>query len=309
MSNSPNNPHVTDWRLSDSEAEQAHGSELSTIPARRTAPAFVEQFAARIRSSPCATNVSSDYTDARYFLDRAVATGDSSTELSVQTDAFPGIAQCLTATNLAELAAGTHRLAAGTVVQVFSLYTRPGKKVYVFNHRPPEGAVVMITGPAGGGGKYTGRILSGSSSAPAGTMLAMPEGLSVPPSDNALICNEEEDGQAGHRLSIPCYATGEITGTHDGLQVVMIRGALGSTAVPTTLGDGTGGGLSPDSGAWSRASDATPADVWVQTRTVWDSGSGTLFAFVRRLSFDARGVLYRVSAENQVTVDVAQPCS
>jgi hypothetical protein len=314
MSKELQTPYVTDWRLADSESVQQHGSDVAragmAAPAPQPRPAFVEQFAAIIRTTPCATNVTGDYADARYYLDRAIATNSASSgTLSVQTDSFPGLKKCLTATNLAELASNSHLLAPGTIVQVFALYTRPGIKVYVFNQPPPDGAVVKVTGAAEGGGKYTGRILSGASDAVASGDVAMPEGLTIPPADNALIVNEEEDGLDGHRLQIPCYAIGQIAGNSDGLSIVMIRGALGATSEPTMLGDGTGGAVDPDDADWSKATDGTPLDVWVQTRSVWDSGTGTLFGYLRKFSFDARGGLYAVSAENQITVDVAQACS
>jgi hypothetical protein len=312
MSYEIENPHLTDWRLADSEAIQEHGSDAAAGALEEVAPqprpAFVEQFTGVIRSSPCGTDVTSDYTDARYSLDRAVATNDASSGLAVQNDALPGLKQCLTATNLAELSGNTHLLPAGVVVQVFALYTRPGAKVYVFNQPPPDGAVVQITGAAGGGGKYNGRILTGSSGAVVSGDVAMPEGMNIPPADNALILNEEEDGLDGHRLQVPAYAVGQIAGSSGGLSVVMIRGAIGATAGAAALGDGTGGAVAADGTAWSKTTDGIPLDVWVQTRTVWDSGSGTLFGYLRKFSFDARGVLYGVSGENQITVDVAQPC-
>lgn len=309
MPNEITHPKITDWGADASEALQAHDSELAALRTRRPPPAFVEQFAASVRDSPCSTEGTSDYADARYYLDRCVATSGATTELAVRPDALPGLRQCLTATNLCELAAGTHLLPPGTVVQVFALYTRPGVKVYVFNQPPPEAAVVMISGPAGGGGKYTGRVLTGSSTAVDSGDLNMPEGLADPGADDALICNEEETGQTGHRLAAPGYAVGTIAGTRDGKTIVMIRGAAGATDGPTTLGDGTGGGVDADGASWSKSADATPLDAWVQTRTVWDSASGTLYAYVRKFSFDARGLLYQVSAETQVTVDVAQPCA
>ena len=306
---SQSNPTVADWGLDASEAIQRHTSvDHVEVPAPQPRPGLVEQFAAIIRSLPCATNQTHDYSDARYYLDRAIASSKPSDKLSVDDDQFPGIAACLTATNLAELANNTHLLPPGMIVQVFALYTRPGVKLYVFNCPPVDGVVVKITGAAGGGGKYTGRVLSGSSDATASATLDMPEGLSIPAADNALICNVEEDGETGHRLAIPGYAVGEIVGSSGGATVVMIRGALGSTDSPTSLGDGTGGSVSADGSSWSKATDATPLSVWVQTRTFWDTSTGTLYAYLRQFSFDARGVLYAVSGENQITVDVAQPC-
>jgi hypothetical protein len=305
-------PEIVDYRYDVSEAfEQRATAQPDQSPVAaspRQVPALVEQFAAIIRSMPCSSGGGSDYTDARYYLDRAVASSTTSSPLSVIVDALPGVGQCLTATNLAELAAGTHLLAVGTVVQVFALYTRAGLKRYVFNQPAADGAVVQITATADGGGKYMGRLLTGGSTAVAAGDLAMPEGMSIPSADNALILNEEEDGLDGHRLSIPCFAVGQIAGSQSGLTVVMIRGALGATASPAALGDGSAGSIDPDSTSWSKSSDGTPLDIWVQTRTFWDSSTGTLFGYLRQLSFDARGVLYAVSGENQVTVDVAVAC-
>jgi len=309
MSNDLINPKVTDWGLGDSESLQVHDSELSASRTRRPPPAHVEQFAATVRSSPCATNVTSDYTDARYYLDRAVATNSGATALATQTDTLPGVAQCLTATNLAELAAGTHRLVKGAVVQVFALYTRAGKKLYVFNQPPPDGAIVLISGGAAGGGKYTGQVLTGDSTAAAAGDLAMPEGMSASAGPAALILNEEETGLNGHRIAAGSYAVGRVAGNAGGTPVIVIRGGSGATAGPAALGDGSGGGVGADGTSWSKPSDGTPLDVWVQTRTVWDSTTGTLFGYLRKFSFDARGLLYAVSGENQFTIDVATACS
>lgn len=302
----PNEPHVSDWAIGDAESVQVHDSELSVPRTRSSAPAHVEQFAAVVRTSPCATNVTSDYTDARYYLDRAIATSSGSTALATQSESLPGLSQCLTATNLAELASGTHRLAKGTIVQVFALYTRAGKKLYVFNQAPPDGAVVLISGAAAGGGKYSGQVLVGNSTAVAAGDLSMPEGLDTSDGPAALILNEEETGLAGHRIAAGSYAVGQVAGNADGTAIVVIRGGLGATSGATAL---SGSGLGADSTSWSKSADPTPLDVWVQTRTYWDSGSGTLFGYARKFSFDARGLLYAVSGETQVTIDVATACS
>jgi hypothetical protein len=304
-------PATPDFHTDASESLQQLGSEVApegaAVPAPRQVPAFVEQFTATIRTSPCATNATSDYTDARYYLDRAVpTTSGSSSLLSTRVDALPGVAECLTATNLAELASRTHLVPAGTVVQVFSMYTRSGTKVRVFNHPPPDGVVMMITGTGAGGGKYTGNILSGSSTAVASGNLSMPEGMSSGP--GALILNEEETGLSGHRLQVPSFAVGQLAGSSNGTAVVMIRGALGASGGATALGDGSGGSVDPDSTSWDKSSDGTPLDVWVQTRTFWDTASGTLYGYLRKFSFDARGVLYAASGENQITIDVATAC-
>lgn len=308
MPHDPQNPAPADTHFDASEALQQLSSDLAldgiAAPRPRPRPAFVDQFVAIVRTKPCGTNATADYTDARYYLDRAAPQAGSSSGavLSAQADNLPGVKQCLTATNLAELSTGSHLLAAGTVVQVAALYTRSGAKLYVFNQPPPGGAVVQITG-ASGGGKYTGSILTGASSAASSGTLAMPEGMRAGP--GALILNQEEDGQTGHRLKVPCYAVGQIVGVSKGLTVVMIRGALGATGGPTSL---AGSGLSPDSTTWSRSSDGTPVLITLQARTFWDSTGGVLYAYQRNLTFDARGLLVSVSAETQVTVDVPTAC-
>jgi hypothetical protein len=314
MSNHPEDSPHSDYHFDASEARQEHSSDplkhAEAQPAVRRWPAFVEQFAAIIRNKPCTSNAAADYTDERYYLDRAIpgAGSTSTAALSVQTDALPGVAQCLTATNLAELADKTHLLPVGLTVQVFSLYTRSGTKLYIFNQPPADAVVVKITGAAAGGGKYTGRVLSGASSAVAAGTLAMPEGMTVPTVDNAIICDVEEDTETGHRLSIGGYAIGRVAGVSNGLIVVMIRGAMGATNSPTTLGDGTGGAVAADTTSWSKVSNGTPVTAWVQTRTVWDSTGGVLYAYLRSFAFDARGLLLSISGENRIIVDVPTVC-
>jgi hypothetical protein len=291
------------------DARQVLGSELgegSVAQARaRDWPALVEQFAGIVRGAPCGTSAGGDYGDARYYVDRAAPREGSSSSavLAAVVDRFPGAAQCLTATNLAELAAGSHLVPAGMVVQVFALRTRGGGKIYVFNQSAQTGVVVQITSTAGGGGKYTGQISGGTSGAIASGNLAMPEGLSA--TGSALILNEEEDGLSGHRLNVPCYAVGQLVGNSGGQAIVMIRGALGATSGATSLG---GSGVSADSASWSRATNGTPVTVRLQTRTVWDESGGVLYGYSRNLAFDARGLLLGVSGETQYVIDTPTAC-
>jgi hypothetical protein len=309
--------NISNSEQSPAKAPADHAAQWTRQrPAIRPRPAFVEQFMATVRTSPCTTAVVSDYTDARYFLDRATVT-ISSGEIAAVTDQTPGIGQCLTATNLAEVAAGTHLLGAGTVVQVSALIVRgvPDQKVYVFNCLPAISVVVKITGASGGGGgagEYSGRILSGISSATASSPLVMPAGMTLPATDNALVLNSEEDSLTGFRLAIGSYATGIVVGkTTDSppRQIVMVRGALGATASPTTVGSATEGSETADTASWSRATSATPVNLYCVSRVVYNaSGDQTLYQFMRELSFDARGLLLAVSAETRVTVDVTESC-
>ncbi len=274
-------------------------------PSPRPRPAIVEQFVGVIRSGPCSGS-SSDYSDARYYIDRSIPRTGST--LAAQTETIPGLKQCLTATNLAELADNTHLLTAGTLVQVFALYARGAgnTRSYVFNLVPASAVVVSITGNAGGDGEYDGQILGGASSADAGSGLAMPAGLT--PGDNALIVNVEETGLIGHRIAAGSYAVGVVRGSTTETPpraIVFIRGALGRTDSPKALGSG---GVTPSTTTWSRNSDGTPLTLTVITSVVWDSTASTLLANTRVLTFDARGVLASVSAESQAVVDAATVC-
>jgi hypothetical protein len=280
----------------------------------RARPALTEQFLGLIRAYGCDSPGDGDYTDARYFIDRAaLASATTDAAVTADVDAIPGIQQCLTATNLAESAAGTHLLPAGTIVQVFALYSRssPPVKNYVFHATPDATVIVELTGAAAGAGEYNGRVLDGLSTASPTSALSMPAGMTIPSSDDALVLNVEEDGLSGHRLKANTYAIGRLVGmTTESTPrwIVMVRGGKGETVSPTTLGNGTGGSISADASTWSGATNGTPLNLWVQTRTFWDTSGTVLYAYLRQLSFDARGLLIAVSAENQITVDSTQSC-
>ena len=284
--------------------------------AHRAWPAKVEQFVGIIRGGPSSGGPTGDYTDARYFIDRALPKPDSTSTslLSAIVDSLPGVAQTLTATNLAELPLGSHLLPVGTIVDVFVLYTRssPGEKVYVFDLKPETAVIVQISSAAGGAGEYSGKILAGIAAASAATDLAMPMGMTVPPADNALILNLEESALAGHRLKNGSYSVGVIRGATADVPprpIVLIRGALGRTDSPTMLGSTSDTGESAETTTWSRDTDATPVDVYLVSRVVYNpTGDQTLYSFMRKCSFDARGELVSVGAETRVTVDVTEAC-
>jgi hypothetical protein len=83
--------------------------------------------------------------------------------------------------------------------------------------------VVRITGNASGGGKYNGRILTGTSTAVAAGTLAMPAGMTVPGADNALILNLYEDGKITHDLVANTFHIGVPAGVSAGKTVVHIQ--------------------------------------------------------------------------------------
>ena len=292
----------------------AYAEAIGDAAQGRARPAFAEQFLGVIRTGPCSSSSASNYTDARYYIDRATPGVIGATQIvGAAADTIPGIRQCLVATNLAELSGKTHLLAAGTLVQVVGFYSRssPPAKLYVFNAPPTPIVVVKLTGSASGAGEYNGRILGGASSALPASALVMPAGMTIPAADNALVLNTEEDGISGHRLKANTFAVGCVVGTTSETParwIVMVRGGYGETGSPTALGDGTGGALAADSGSWAKSTSGTPLNLWIQTRTFWDTGGNILYAYLRQLSLDARGLLVAVSAETRITVDTTQSC-
>jgi len=296
-------------QLADAYAE-AIGDEAQG----RARPAFAEQFLGVIRAAPCGSSSAANYTDARYSVDRATPGKLGATDVvSAAADVIPGIQQCVTATNLAEVVGSTHLLPAGALVQVVGFYSRssPPAKLYVFNAPPAPIVVVKLTGTAAGAGEYNGRVLGGASTASPAGALAMPAGMTLPATDNALVLNTEEDGVSGYRLQINTFAIGCVVGMTSEAQprwIVMVRGGFGATAYPAALGDGTGGALSADFSSWAKSTSGTPLNLWIQTRTFWDTSGNVLYAYLRQLSLDARGVLIAVSGETRIAVDSTQSC-
>jgi hypothetical protein len=286
-------------------------SDVGGAPASRGTPALVEQFIGIVRSGPKSGN-GADYDDARYYVDRSSPKyGRTSIDpLSVKAEVIPGLDQCVTATNLAELADGTHSISPGTAVHVFALDARGriGSKAYFFDLAPPGLVVVQVVGNSAGAGEYDGQILNGSSDASPSADLAMPAGMTPAGPIDALVINTEETGVAGHRLAAGAYAVGTVRGrTTEATprSIVVIRGAAGRTDGPTSL---PGGGVTPNGTSWSRAGTGTPLTLAVVAAVVWDTSSSALLANVRTLTFDARGLLVGASAESQATVAEATAC-
>ena len=140
----------------------------------------------------------------------------------------------------------------------------------------------------------------------------MPMGMSIGPSESALVLNLEEDTLTGHRLKSPSYAEGVVCGVIPGSpprSVVMVRGGVGNTDSPTIIGSTSDSSESADTTTWSKFTDGTPVNVFVTTRVVYNpTGDKTIYAFVRQLSFDARGTLFAIGAEARITVDVTESC-
>jgi len=186
--------------------------------------------------------------------------------------------------------------------------------------------LVKITANAAGGGKYTGCILTGASTAVAAGDEGQPEGMTVPGADDCLILNTEENGLSTHWLAVDSYAVGKITGFGEAgsgsgteLTVVEITGGIARTDSPQELmaGSGAEGSEAADGATWDRALSPgsgsgtsygdTPVAFWVVCRTVYnDAGDEILYAMLRHLTFAADGRLASISAETRVEVDVPE---
>lgn len=66
----------------------------------------------------------------------------------------------------------------------------------------PDVVIVKLTANESGGGKYAGRILTGSSSALVATNLSAGDLGNVPSEDDALVLNLQEMGQSTHDIDV-----------------------------------------------------------------------------------------------------------
>lgn len=126
--------------------------------AGHNSPPLIEHFVGRIRTTvPSDAGVTSDFTDCRYFVDFAVPyeTLKLGDKFADRVETMPGIAGWVVATNLSELpapdstdvrGAGTHSLAAGTLVHVFAFRTR--------NTTTQPSVPQWIFASGGGGGTF-----------------------------------------------------------------------------------------------------------------------------------------------------------
>lgn len=172
--------------------------------------------------------------------------------------------------------------------------------------------VVKVTSNETGGGIYSGRILTDNSTADGSDELTMPEGMTVPDADDALVLNLDEDGEGRHSLLLNSYAVGLVVGSTSEATprtIVAIPRGTARTATPDTVGAASEGSEAAESTTWARGTDDAPVDVWVTSRVgYFDAGDETLYAYLRKLSFAADGRLVGVSGETRVSVDVLEDC-
>lgn len=89
--------------------------------------------------------------------------------------------------------------------------------------------LVKITGTASGGGKYLGRILTGAPTTEEADNLAMPEGMTVPDADNAVIVNLAENGASTHTLATNSFHLGNVVGSVDHSETPYALVVVGAT--------------------------------------------------------------------------------
>lgn len=94
------------------------------------------------------------------------------------------------------------------------------------------------------------------------------------------------------------------------IQKLIDSGTIGGVSVAAdpgssidTLGAGSEGSETASTRTWTAGGSNGLAE-WYVSRVVYnESGDKKLYAFLRKRTYDAQGLLYSVSAETQVTVD------
>lgn len=178
--------------------------------------------------------------------------------------------------------------------------------------------IVRIDSNATGGGMYACTLMGTDCAADNSGSLELPEGMTA--GATGLLINADEDGQATHWLRTSSYTTAVYAGTTTisgtTYRLFLCRGGAARTASPSTLGAGSEGSETANAATWSRAVVTsgtdygdTPLELWTVCRVgYYDAGDETLWAYMRKLTFDASGRLKSVSAETRVSVDVAEAC-
>jgi len=171
----------------------------------------------------------------------------------------------------------------------------------------------QITNPATGGGIYAARRVrvNDAGTFDPGDPAAPADLLEDDGEDSMILINTAEAGASTHLIDDGEYVGVIRTGVSIGLlEIGIIIGApAGSTASPTVIGSSSEGSETAATDSWSRATNGTPVDVWMQSRTVYDHASGEiLYGFARKLSHDSTGLLIAVSAETRYTIDSPEDC-
>lgn len=174
--------------------------------------------------------------------------------------------------------------------------------------------IAKITSNTSYAGKYNGTLDIVPTTDDGTGDLTLPDGMTTGAS--CLIINTEEDSALGtasatHRLKVNSTVVGHYAGMSletPPRPVLVIRGGFGRKDSPTVLNDNTGGGVNALNDKWNREDDGTPVDEWRLTRVFWDTANNILYGYLRKYSYDARGVHYATSAETRYTIDSATDC-
>jgi hypothetical protein len=179
--------------------------------------------------------------------------------------------------------------------------------------QPPGMVKVKITDISSAGrGKYLGSFVGGASSATANTPLMEPEGMTEDSGTNVLILNLAEDvsvinstkGTPDHTLPVGEYL-GKIVGRGSNGAIVEIDCTrCGAT---NTVNLNHSDGVVAPYGDSCEVANRKMLYLGVQTRSVYDVGSGTLYAYYRTLRFEC-GILTDVGREIQRTIDITELC-
>lgn len=184
-------------------------------------------------------------------------------------------------------------------------------------------SIVQIGGNGSGAGLFNGTLYQGKPSIDGVSDLSMPAGLTA---GQACIVADVEEGidlgnkSGQHTLMPGSWAEVAFLGRTTGQNpqpLALVRGGTGNQANPTII-DPSPNGLSSDSTLWYRSgigqagegqAIAGPFKIYFVTRVAWDSTNGILYQFQRGMSFDARGVAFRLGPEERSVIDTLTACA
>jgi len=257
-----------------------------------------------------------DYTDARYWIEREImqatvfralpTLSEDVTDAEMDVGGLPGEPSVVTATNIAELAAGTHELAVGEYVWWWIVWARgdPSTRHYIFVRSVGDtgGIYLKLTSEEATEGHYGAKSFALDPGYtpldPAGSPPVI-DGTFAASEDVYAIDTSGYDG--GWQLTLNDIVQGTQVGTTNetpARKVVVFDGARGRF-------DGSSGGLVPGIAAtdnWSRGAgtnDVTPTAGAVDISVLcvpptYDAATNRITFKTRVLSFDAAGKLYAV---------------
>lgn len=272
-----------------------------------------------------------DYTDPRYWIQRQLfeetayralpTLSEDTTEASFDLSGLPGEPSIVTATNGAELAAGTHKLAVGEYVWYWNVWARgdPTRRHYMFFRSvESRNAFATATAIAGPGGYYDGKMYAGSAIDvdPAGGNPSPLDGLTLPGASDCLIVHLGEQFYSGNILRLPQDVEGKIIGitneTPARTVIVCMRGvprpdtdAMGESLGGATSGPGNedtweAGGVGLNVG---NTNNGVTFPV-MTSRPYYNSTVHKLYFYQRIVTADALGHIINISHEETIFVDI-----